>query len=261
MRKHYSVVPGRAPARDRFDQSLDSRFRGNDGGGPQRRSEGGHRSRRIHHQFTIPPVKPGAGSANSLLVIPAKAGIHIGIPLFCFRGGEGAVTTARGGWAKDPSFSAMDSRFRGNDEGGRGDGPREAVGSRRVRRQFVIPPVAPGAGSANSLLVIPAKAGIHIGIPLFCFRGGEGAVTTARGGWAKDPSFSAMDSRFRGNDEGGRGDGPREAVGSRRVRRQFVIPPVAPGAGSANNPPRHSRESGNPYWYPVSCFRGGAGSR
>ena len=59
----------------------------------------------------------------------------------------------------------MDSRFRGNDGGGRGDGPRKAVGSRRMRRQFVIPPVEPGAGSANSPLVIPAKAGIHVRIP------------------------------------------------------------------------------------------------
>ena len=61
----------------------------------------------------------------------------------------------------------MDSRFRGNDEGrGRDDGPKEAAGSRRIRQRFVIPPVAPGAGSANNPLVIPAKAGIHIRIPL-----------------------------------------------------------------------------------------------
>ncbi len=45
------------------------------------------------------------------------------------------------------------------------DGSRRAIGSRRIRRQFVIPPVKPGAGSANNPLVIPAKAGIHIRIP------------------------------------------------------------------------------------------------
>ena len=43
-----------------------------------------------------------------------------------FRGGEGAVTTVRGGCGKDPFFSAMDSRFRGNDGEGRDDGLREA---------------------------------------------------------------------------------------------------------------------------------------
>ena len=46
------------------------------------------------------------------------------------------------------------------------DGQRGAIGSRRTRQQFVIPPVKPGAGSANNPLVIPAKAGIHIRIPL-----------------------------------------------------------------------------------------------
>ena len=43
-----------------------------------------------------------------------------------------------------------------------------------------------------------------------------------------------------------------EAIGSRRIGEQFVIPPVEPGTGSANSPSRHSRESGNPYSYPVS---------
>ena len=50
--------------------------------------------------------------------------------------------------------------------------------------------------------------------------------------------------------KGGRTDGPSEAVDSRRTRRQFAIPPVEPGAGSANGLPRHSRESGNPWPHP-----------
>ena len=128
------------------------------GGGGPREAAG---SRRIRHQF----------------VIPAKAGIHIGIPL------------------PDPAGMR-----------GRDGGPGEAVGSRRMRQQFVIPakagthvriPLPDPAGTRGrdggpgeavgsrrmrQQFVIPAKAGIHIGIPLPVSVGTRGATTTAGGG-------------------------------------------------------------------------------
>ncbi len=156
------------------------------------------------------------------------------------RGDTGAVATARGrpsargGYANHPSFprkreSIFVSRFlfpwgrRACD-----------VGSRRIRSPFRH---SRESGNPHSY-------------PVSRSRGDTGAVATARGrpsargGCANHPSFprkreSIFVSRFplpwgrRACD-----------VGSRRIRSPF----------------RHSRESGNPYSYPVSCSRGDTGA-
>ena len=78
--------------------------------------------------------------------------------------------------------------------------------------------------------------------------GARGLVTTARGRLSARGGY-ANNSPF---PRSGRGQAP---AGHERPHRQ-PIPPVEPGSGSANGPPRHSRESGNPYSYPVSASVG-----
>ncbi len=256
---------------------MDSRFRGNDGGGAYPpRADGPFPSGRG-------ACDDGPGGRRSRRIRPRTRPFPPWIPAFAGTG------SARSGisraWSAEPTPTRTSRDFFTRSFAGMTGGG-------------AYPPRADGLPGA-SVPGSPPRHSRESGNPYSyldsCFRGDEGPVTSARG-TPKDPSFPAMDSRFRGNDERGGRDGlPRHSpafagTGSARsgisrawsaeptptrtcrdfFTRSFAgmteggrirLEPMAfPGPVSRPPPPpRHSRESGNPYSYLDSCFPSGHG--
>ncbi len=206
-------------------------------------TEGGRPSARgrVRRRLVIPPVGPGAGSA--------KAGIH---------GGKGRVLGVR----LEPTAQAlrphgnknrdtnMDSRFRGNDEGGGGrDGlPRAVVtGLPRHSPAFAgAGSTRPGISRAQSAKPTPTRTFRDFFTRFFAGMTRGLAPTPQEGHRLEGDRPTIRHSRERACEE------TLGVSASSRWPSRGRCPGVPP-------PPRHSRESGNPYSYFDSCFRGDEG--